>query len=411
MSFFRKVKYMELLESQIDLIKSLGYDVIIDGNKGAGKTTLLTAISQLVPFMFQSMINDIQVNTQEAIPEFPFESFKAKFIDLRERLSFEETMHVIHNDLVYIDDLGQVKYLYGLNDLYSDGLTKKLKLKMINDYFYAFNESLRRTHIYSNIEIFNHFEGYSNFLDLKWLNIKDKQDYPIPDYAFLIIDENSITNGNDNAISRLNADTGSSDRMRLQRNASKGTNYTWRTQQNADRCFKSELELIDCFIHVNKSYLVLVPRFRLNIFKILRNINNAFYNIFKKFKGPFYVDSNNFFKKKLKFFERHEKKLLLKSWLCFDSTIYTDIKNIGKDIDVKLFDSGNRQYKWYFPIWYSWGNVDSFSFRPVFEYLRERSMLKPDDIGRIEINLDYVNDVLKKSKDRIKNDLNSNDCW
>lgn len=402
--FFRILKLKELLESQIGFIQRLGYDVAIDGKKGAGKTTLVTGVCQLVPFMFQSMIYSLQDEISSIIPEFPFERLKLRFQDLRVKYDFNTSMNLLRNEYTVIDDLGEIAFKYGLDEIYFDGSTKKYKYSMVEEFFYAFNEMLRPSHIYSNIEMFIHAEGYTTELKRSWFDIKNNNDYPIPDYAFMVVDENSLRDGNDNAISRLNADTGSSDRMRLQRNAAKGTNFTWYTQQNADRTFASERELFDSIVHVERSYMVAVPKFRLNFLNFKRKLNDLLYRLSIKLFHKHdldYLDSMNKFKIRKRNYEIKEKKLINKSWLCFDCTIYDSINDIKITNERKLFESGAFQYQFYFPIWYCYGNVDSYCFRPVFEYLRNRSNLKPDDLNRIEIDTEWIEDILMKNKDRL----------
>ena len=172
------------------------------------------------------------------------------------------------------------------------------------------------------------------------------------------------------------------------------------TIQVASRWEARLRELGTSFVYVEKSYLIGISKSYLKSLKRKKRFINKIYDLLSKLKrDPFYKDSDNYFRRKLKEIEQKIDKHVNTAFIQFDCAVYSNIDNLGKKITEELASEGNYYVSFVGPVNYCWGTVDSYCFKEVFNYLREISSIKADELGRTEIDMNYIDSLLKKEKE------------
>lgn len=376
--------------------KDLGSIVAVEGKVGSGKSTLVSLFSQYHNLYVQNELISMMNSLSEKVSSFPFKTFN----NLLDLLPNENL------DLEIKDLINKFDDQYLINDIYYDYQNYYTNKKLIYDYAICYFHYKRENYVLSDISIFNQIKGnFSKQFDVAWLKVKETNNFPIDDYSLLINDETLLFNSNVRALKKLNEDSGEDMFLRLIRNASSGTIRFIGTMQDVTRWQKNQRELTSTIISVEESYLVGSSKSFLRKIERKRKFYKVIYKIFIKLKNdPFYEEKENFFRKKLKQLRIKEDKHINSSFIRFNCAIYNKVENVGKKITEELEDRGNYYVSFYGPVNYCWGNLDTYYFKPVFEYLRNISVLKSRDLEETKIDLQQVINLLQKNYDEVQND-------
>lgn len=390
--FYKSLKAKREYYNSLNFFSNFGCVFGIGGKIGAGKTTLLALLSNIFNIDIKRKLKNKMDEIKIKLPYVPFNRIDIEF---KEGLMNGQTFDQIRNELLkkYQDD-------YKLRDYHYDYLNYTENLKLLSDYMYYMYHFLRDNHVMSNIKVYDHLSGtYSYMYSDEYIKLKEGSLFPIDNYSFIFNDEGALTNSNKNAISKLNQDDGSDVFDRLVRNASGGTIYKATTTQDITRLQKLEREIMVNIIYVLNHYICGVSRMYLRNLAKRKMWIERFYSLVLRFKKDIlYPDSYNYFRKKLKAIQDKENKHINNAFIRFDVAVYNDSEKSGKKITEEMEDSENYYASITGPVNYAWGTVDSYSFSKLFDYLRERSLIKPGTQGRSEIDVDYINKILKKFK-------------
>ena len=390
--FIRKyinLKYERCCYSSLCEYKRLGSVVAVEGKVGAGKSTLVSLFAQYHNISTEIDLINKMNSYKEKLTSFPFLKWNLMLDNLKcENIRAEVTALISS----FGDD-------YLLLDLYYDYQNYYTNRKLLYDYSILYLLLKRDNFVLSDIAIFNQIKGnLSKEFNVSWLKLKETNTFPIDDYMLIVNDETLLTNKNDNALKRLNADSGEDVFLRLIRNASGGTMRFIGTMQDVTRWQKIQRELTSTIISVEESYLVGTSSSYLRKIERKRKFYSKLYAFFIKMKKDlFYEDSPNFFRRKLKKLRELEDKHINSAYVRFDCAIYNKLDNVGKKITEELSDKGNYYYSFVGPVNYCWGNLDTYYFKPVFEYLREISILKSKDLSDTKLDLEHVEELLNKA--------------
>lgn len=390
--FYKSLKAKREYFDSLNFFNNFGCVFGIGGKIGAGKTTLLALLSNIYNI---DVRRKLMRKLEEIKIKLPYVPFNRIDIEFKEAILQGQTFDQIRNDLLkkYQDD-------YKLREFNYDYLNYTENLKLLSDYMYYMYHYLRDNHVMSNIKVYDHISGsYSYMYSDEYIKLKDGNLFPIDNYTFIFNDEGALTNSNKNAISKLNQDDGSDVFDRLCRNASGGTIYKATTTQDITRLQKLEREIMVNIIYVLNHSICGVSRMYLKSLARKKRIIEKMYSLVLRFKKDIlYPDKFNWFRKQLKLIQDKENKHINNSFIRFDVAVYNDPEKSGKKITEDMEDSENYYASITGPINYAWGTVNSYSFSKMFDYLRERSIIKPGTQGRSEIDVDYINKILKKFK-------------
>lgn len=389
LSKYLNLRYERQCYDSLCEYKRLGSVVAVEGKVGAGKSTLVSLFSQYHNISTEIDLTNKMNSYKEKLDCFPFVELNLKLDNLKCENVKAEVRALISS---YGD-----KYL--LLDSYYDYQNYYKNRKLLYDYSTFYLLLKRDNFVLSDIAIFNQIKGnLSKEFNSAWLKLKETNTFPIDDYMLIVNDETLLTNKNDNALKRLNADSGEDVFLRLIRNASGGTMRFIGTMQDVTRWQKIQRELTSTIISVEESYLVGTSSSYLRKIERKRKFYSKLYAFFIKMKKDlFYEDSPNFFRRKLKKLRELEDKHINSAYVRFDCAIYNKLDNVGKKITEELADKGNYYYSFVGPVNYCWGNLDTYYFKPVFEYLREISTLKSKDLSDTKLDLEHVEELLNKA--------------
>lgn len=399
--FNKRLKFKRMFAALIPFSRDLGYIIWITGKIRAGKTILMTALTHVLTLKIDSEIKNNMIEIEEKLHEVPFNFIKTKYLEnFNNNISHKNNVDLIISEFINSDNLGIKTLNYNLEKAYFNNLKYENKIMLLSRYFDLFSNLLRSNYVYSNILMFNQIKkAYSFNWKNEYFHVKDNLTFPVNEYMIIAYDEKTLQDANDNAIKKLNSDNGSSIAMRLLGNAMRETVYYLATLQDINRLVSYEREIGSSYIYVEECYLVGNRPSLLKVINLLRNINNFIYDLFKflhKKNLLLYEDRNNYFRKFNSKIRKLEEKIISDSFLIFEISVYSKVDNVGKKITEDLMNKGNYEFTCCLPVCYCWENSNTHFFKMLFDYLIERSIIKRDDLNRTEIDLDYIESVLRK---------------
>lgn len=404
--FKQRLNFKRMYITSLSMTKNLGYIIWLTGKIRSGKTVLMTALTHLFTFSFINELSNKMSEIEDKLPELPFNKLKNIFLfNKNNGIEFNKNVEMIINDFKNSDEFGIFSLNYNLENGYFNFLKYQDKIIILNKYFEYFENLNRENYVYSNILIWNQIKAsYSYNWKNEYFHVKDNKEFPLEKYMIICYDEKTLQDANDNSIKKLNADNGSSIPLRLLGNGLEETVIYMATLQDINRLVSYEREIGSCYLYVNCSYIVGNRPGLLKFISHLRNFNNKIYSIvdFLK-KDPGYKDKINHFKKFNKILRKTEEKIISESFVFFETSIYSSVENVGKKITEELANKGNYDYNFCLPVCYCWDNSNTHFFKPLFDYLINRSTIKRDELSRTEIDLDYIENILTKYTDKSSN--------
>lgn len=409
--FYERIKYKRMFVSLVEFSNRLGIILWITGKIRAGKTILMAAMSHILTLNFDSKIASKMKKIEYQLPEVPFQKIKADYLKNIESSSHEDSVTKIIAAMMDVDDIDRLNVSYELDEPYFDYLKYKDKIELLKEYLELFHEQLRNNFVYSNILMWNQIKAaYSYDWKNDFFHVKNNKTFPLEKYMIICYDEKTLQDSNDNAIKKLNEDNGSSVAMRLLGNAMEETVIYMATLQDINRLVSYEREIGSSYIHVLENYIVGNRPRKLQFINFRIKLVEFFYRIVVKTKEDKadYIDSYNYFRKRINHLTKKQEKIIARSFLMFETSIYSRLEFVGKKITSEMEDKGNYNFKFCIPIIYCWDICDTHYFKPLFDYLIERSLIKRSNLGRTEIDLNYIDDILMKYKDKVTSS-NEND--
>ena len=386
-------------------VSSLGHVIHINGKKGVGKTTsaagLVMCLSEYLFNLMETRMNDIRVSLRE----INFNVVENKFDYYYNLLNDPgSSIEVILSD-------------YNFETYYSDFLTIYDKKDMMNDYLiYYYVYKYRGIEVYSTGYLFNVITGKtSKYLDPTAMRIKDVikvHNYQGGLFTIRFNDENNISNGNENSNNQKLRTNGYKAYLALKRHEGKATCYDISPGQVATDVFKQERGQVDVNLQIydrNDS----IKDFKL-FRSILLKIKDVLFipiSIGLKIKAFFkrleYDDLLDEFSKKVGKWRNFDYKIMqLCKLLKRQGLVRVRCKGYYNPDDVgKKDDSLYDKYIFYFPIWYVYGNINTYEYSSV---LKEISSMNENSINEYISSFDTTKkfnmfiELMKKEEDKMK---------
>lgn len=400
--FYKRLKLLRMFENAYYKINNLGYVIAISGAIRSGKTTLTAGLTHLLTLKLQQ---DLQSDLQD-IKEILID---INFIELNnfikaDRLTVENYKENLENfvlSFLHKDDLDNYEFTHKLGDPYFDYLDYKNKIILLEKYVECYI-NLHRTHfVLSNIKIYNHLTAsYSLDFNNIWIKLKEKQDFPLRKYSIFVEDDKLVKDSNIGYAKRLHEDSGSDIFFRLFGHIFEEKSFYLTTVQNVERWIKLEREIAQKHIYVFDSAVVgNYPKlnFLLNIYKMLWELIYWFCK--KIYKNDKYYNNKNFFKKRFYKINQIRKKLFSKSFVFFNTGLYTNIEKVGKEINPD--DRSSEMFPFILPLNYVYGVLNTHEFNVLWKYLYDRSNLKYSDLKETKIDEAEIINILQKYNDKL----------
>lgn len=411
--FYERIKLKRMFSGLVEFSNRLGFILWITGKIRAGKTILMAALSHILTLNFDFKIASKMKKIEYQLPEVPFQKIKSDYINYIAEASHDEAVRNIISLMMEIDDIDRLNVNYELDHPYFDYLKYKNKIELLKEYLGLYKEQLRNNFVYSNILMWNQIKAaYSYDWKNDFFHVKNNKTFPLEKFMIICYDEKTLQDSNDNAIKKLNEDNGSSVAMRLLGNAMEETVIYMATLQDINRLVSYEREIGSSYIHVLENYMVGNRPGLLKWINFRIGFNEFIYRLVIKTKEDkaAYIDSYNYFRKRINRLTKKQEKIIARSFLMFETSIYSKLEFVGKKITPEMEDKGNYNFTFCIPIIYCWDICDTHYFKPLFDYLIKRSIIKRSNLGRTEIDLTYIDDILTKYKDKVSlSDENTND--
>jgi len=391
-----RIYYLSKFSKTYDQLDKLGLINTVSGKIGAGKSILCSCFTQLFTLKIIERLQNQMYEIERVLIEVDFAKLES-IVHGYEDLSIDnlnDKFDEILNHYRKLDDKGNLYYINNLDMIYFNYIDKKDRIKLLKRWIECYLHLQRDCYVFANVRTFNHItSSYSYPFDNEWMHLKITTDFPLIKNSIFFEDDKSLYSSNLAFMKKIHEDTGSDVFMRLFRHLFEETSYYIVSLQDVSRWIKHEREISTNHVYVEKSFVVGNFKTLNFILDLVDKFFSSIYWLLKKiYKNERYYNNLNFFKKVFYKIDLFKSYLFSKSYVMSKCIIYDDIEKVGKDL--KDDDPGCYKFNFVAPVYYYFANLDSHTFKEVYNYVYSKSNKKYSDLSEFIFDKEKVLAIL-----------------